>query len=520
MKRIICTLLFLAGCTNNGSSGPTVGATQVLGPFTGPQATLHPDNIEPNLIHYYGTDLGWTYEHNGQLHILFGDTMANEIGDKIEASSGDRLDDSFGVIDLEKWSDPRTFTPENIPLIKLGQNEGTTEMSAIDPGHALELFKTPVAGFSNGDDEFGLFFLSKPEGCRVDADCSNGMSCDTGIGYTGEKYSSEIGLTLGCAEGSGPACFADTMDDGQPGASGLCVDPSSSIWADTDMGHVAAVTVKLRLGLRDPDDPRLYAPVHDWQTNKFLNLALRTKNQRVFIWGRPSFVAVNATGRTAAVYFAYTEMPVAPDFEWQLNYFTGNDENGEPRFSPNERDAAALDLDSSLDSDQIEEPHDIVNQLTVARIEELNKWVMFYGGGVTTLKLPPWLPNCGVLELFTGPECTKVVVGNGAFRMRTADNPWGPWSPPQDIIVGGDPTVPGSGQYGEGGMLRHPSCKSDNCAPHTAALEVSEDEYGFFYSANIIEQWTRPVGESVDVIWNASTWDPYRVILLRTRIDP
>ena len=23
-----------------------------------------------------------------------------------------------------------------------------------------------------------------------------------------------------------------------------------------------------------------------------------------------------------------------------------------------------------------------------------------------------------------------------------------------------------------------------------------------------------------DVIWNASTWDPYRVILLRTRIDP
>jgi hypothetical protein len=69
-------------------------------------------------------------------------------------------------------------------------------------------------------------------------------------------------------------------------------------------------------------------------------------------------------------------------------------------------------------------------------------------------------------------------------------------------------------------MLRHPSCKAESCAPHTAARDVNPDEYGFFYSANIIEQWTRPAGKGVDVIWNASTWDPYRVILLRTRIEP
>jgi hypothetical protein len=43
-------------------------------------------------------------------------------------------------------------------------------------------------------------------------------------------------------------------------------------------------------------------------------------------------------------------------------------------------------------------------------------------------------------------------------------------------------------------------------------------EHGFFYSANIIEQWTRPVNGGVDIFWNASTWDPYRVVLLRTRI--
>jgi len=45
-------------------------------------------------------------------------------------------------------------------------------------------------------------------------------------------------------------------------------------------------------------------------------------------------------------------------------------------------------------------------------------------------------------------------------------------------------------------------------------------DYGWLYGANIIEEWIRPAGKSVDVIWLASTWDPYRVIMLRTRLSP
>jgi len=104
--------------------------------------------------------------------------------------------------------------------------------------------------------------------------------------------------------------------------------------------------------------------------------------------------------------------------------------------------------------------------------------------------------------------------------MRTADDPWGPWSPQQDVIAGGDANVAGSGQYGLGGVLRHPACTSEGCAPHTDTQYYNKHEYGFFYSPNIIEQWIKPVGDSVDVIWNVSTWDPYRVVLLRTRIKP
>jgi hypothetical protein len=110
-------------------------------------------------------------------------------------------------------------------------------------------------------------------------------------------------------------------------------------------------------------------------------------------------------------------------------------------------------------------------------------------------------------------------MGNGAVRMRIADDPWGPWSPPQDVIVGGVAAEGAREQFAPGGALRHPACTEASCAPHSDMFAYSKDEYGFFYSANIIEQWTRPTADGVDLLWNASTWDPYRVVLLRTHIS-
>ncbi len=240
--------------------------------------------------------------------------------------------------------------------------------------------------------------------------------------------------------------------------------------------------------------------------------------QRVLLWGRPGFVGVQATGRSLGLYFAYVDLNKGPDFEWNINYYTGT-EMGMPRYSQDEKDAMPLDLDSSSEGIQPVEHHDVVHQMSVEWIPQLNKWLMFYGGSVTTLPSVP-LPDCGVLQLFANVECTQVDLGNGGIRMRTADNPWGPWSPPQDVIAGGDPDVPGSGQYGVDGMLNHPACNTEGCAPHTQTAYYHDNEYGFFYSANIIVPWTTTKDGSVEILWNASTWDPYRVVLLRTRIEP
>ena len=520
---------------------PTVVSTELVGSFTGHDAGRHPDNLAPTAIEYYGTDLGFSYEHDGQLHFLFGDTWATEAYAPIEASTGSRFDDGFGVIEMSEWPDPSLITATNIPLMKMGQNPGTAEMSAMNPGHAMDLGKTPMTGFSNGEYQFAIFNVTKPQGCAQDSDCGSDLSCDTGLGYYGTPFDTEEQLTLPCTDEM-PACMASTMKD-DSGAlivnSGFCVDTTSTIWADTPAGRVQSTALNQRIGLRSEADPRIYTDFQGWLTNKFVNVTGRPvsgfdpdkpaatnykpptaedKNQKLLLWGRPGFIGVGKNGRTMGLYFAYVDMPSGPGFDWKVKYYTGT-VDGIPQFSDKEKDAKALDLDSAQAGIQTDEQHDVTQQMSVAWIEPLKKWVMFYGGGITNLPSAP-LPLCGVLQLFTGVECGDVVVGNGAVRMRTADNPWGPWSAPQDLIAGGDPAVAGSGQYGPGGALHHPECKDPACASHTQTQFYHDNEYGFFYSANIIEQWTREVDGGVDILWNASTWDPYRVVLLRTRINP
>lgn len=538
MKRRLyfpCVLL----AASAASADPTPGNTVVLGPFTGFDAKPHPDNLHPPLA-WYGTDLGWSYAHNGKLHFIFGDSHADDKSTPI----GVGHDDGFGTIELADWPDPAKIGPGNVPPLRIGQVPGSPQVIVIDPSGPLEEWKTPNGAFSNGKREFATFITGKPTACTADADCADGMQCDTGLGFVGVPPAVDPGLTLACAEGW-PGCNKDTKFDAsnQPVPnSGLCADKGDSMFAPTNFGRVVATAMRLMIGLRSETDPGKYTDIRNWHTSRFINVASRPvadfspergagrsnqdyrnipgagANARVLLWGRPWFIGINARGQNNALYFAYTDMPAGPGFEWKPRYYTGSDAKGVPQFSDRQTDAAAVDLDSTQPGVQPQEVHDIVQHMSIVWIETLGKWVMFYGGGVSRFPYPSWAPKCGVLELFARDECEHVDMGNGALRMRTADDPWGPWSPPQDLIVGGDPyNVSAGDQYGPGGTLHHPSCRDPACQPPSAQLP--KGDYGWFYGANIIEEWTRPAGDGVDVIWLASTWNPYRVVMLRTRID-
>jgi hypothetical protein len=500
------------------ADGPLPVSTEVLGPFAGFDARLHPDNESPERIVFYGTDLGWSYAHGGRIHFIFGDTHADEKGGPIDPVH----DDSFGTIDLADWPDPARISRDNLPRLRIGQVAGTARTAGIDPGHPMEGLKTPVGAFSNGRHEFGLFLTAKPQACRVDADCGNGLSCDTAIGILGERPDKAAGLTLPCDDTT-PGCTIDPLFDAgdRPVAdSGLCSDRGSTIRADTPFGRAGAYAIRHLVGIRSETDPAIYGDTLPWLTNKFTNVAVRAAGDRVYLWGRPGFIGLNAKGSTLGLYFAWADMPAGPGFAWNLHYYAGSAADGSPRFSRDERDAAAVDLDSTQPGVQPQEIHDIVQHQSIVRVERLGKWVMFYGGGISKFPLPQWFPECGVLQVFARTDCAAVAIGNGALRMRTADEPWGPWTPPVDLIVGGDADArPLEGQYAPGGVLHHPDCTDPRCQAPSPYMQ--KGDYGWLYGANIIEEWTTPVdGGGVDLVWIASTWDPYRVILLRTRIMP
>jgi len=517
-----------------------VGETTVLGPFIGHHAPLHPDNAKSR-IEFYGTDLGWTYVHKGRLQFLFGDTWKNEKGEPIDKVH----DDIFGTIDLRDWPDGKRISTRSVPTVKLATLNGSGTLAPLDAGLPSEGLKTPVGGFSDGENEFALFITGKPQACRTDADCSSGRECETSVGFFGEKPGTAAGLTLACEEGS-TGCVADTLfDEGnQPiKNTGLCADRTSSLWTDSASGRTSATTMEHIVAIRDAKDPAKYRKLTNWHTTKFINVAMRTLDdfeprrgagrarndyrnattqpspkQRVLLWGRSEFIGVNAKTQTLALYFAYADIPRAPDFEWKPHFFAGTNADGTLRFSDNERDAQAVDLDATQDGVQSREIHDIIQHMSIVWLESLQQWVMFYGGGINDVPQPPIFPTCGLLEVFARTECKHVDQGNGAIRVRVANDPWGPWSPPQDVFVGGDAKRrPLDAQYGAGGVLHHPECVGEKCQSRSPSLPPGD--YGWLYGANIIEPWTTTDAKGVDLIWIASTWNPYRVILLKTRLE-
>jgi hypothetical protein len=204
----------------------------------------------------------------------------------------------------------------------------------------------------------------------------------------------------------------------------LCIDPTSPLRGERISNLLSPIGIRVLIGVRDTATPKRYGDIHEWLTNKFINVTTRTvegfdparaagaaqqdwraaqgagDSRRVFLWGRPGFIGVAKNGRSMPMYFAFADMPTGPGHAWTFNYYTGS-ENGIARFSPNERDAQPLDLDSSRGGVQAEEVHDI--QPDVGRlVEPLEKWVMLYGGGLT--RLPRGAQAVRGTELFAAPS--------------------------------------------------------------------------------------------------------------------
>jgi len=506
-----------------------VSAPEVLGELAGPGAAPAPPGV---LV--YGTDMGLSYEHQGQTFIAFGDTWptAKYICDEHNPHNDDTLarvppfDGQLPV--LEFLTEPDSA--QNALLIELMRD-----------GESLTLgySKTPLTLFSDGTHVFSTFFrvdVARCEGATADdpgsCPADEAFACSTNLGDCRPTTSDFPFL---CDPINNEGCFHPQQC--MPVDPGYCYDTSSSQYDGTVRGERFASVQNIELGMQRADDPGVWDSVLVFQTSKFSNQVARTVRRfsgvvegsdyrtgddHLLVWGRPLFVGEE--GREAQLYLLTHELPLelgdGGTLRWEPRYFAGLDpDNDQPIWSERQAEAKPLALDGRVDGDPHEEVS-IVQQMTVSWLgPPIDQWLMMYGGDDIDFVL-------------FDRENTRNDSINGSVVVRFADHPWGPWSPPVVHYAPGSPQNAGD-PYGPGGILYHNECqdmppqlceRSDPTRPFESYLEGCpapsvQLDIGRLYCPNVIESYTAPHGDDgLDVYWNISTWNPYSVFLLKTTI--
>jgi hypothetical protein len=491
--RLASAVLLLAlGCsdapTGSGSPALRVDSTRLcaLVPARDPAAAAFPP-APP--VKVFGTDLGWTYEAaNGRVPILFGDTWQ-----RIDVCPIQTNDDSLGELHLPSGGWPGFTADASIPDeqcldVTYAIDDAGTSFAPITlerwDGVVVPLgpLNTPVVGFYDGTSEWAVFIVGGGQQC-TDAEAASGAPCPAEL--------SPQAADLACGTIAGrPLCLDPTSTRRGAGAQAYYLHVAERVGPAAYVSRAMFLTNKLlNLTARtvrafDPDDPRR----NDYATG----------HAALLVWGRPGFDDLAGDGELAP-YFAYHPLPFERDGERIVfaPRFLAGLADGRPSYAASQRDAVPLYGGEF-------EP---VNHVAVSWLAPLGRWLMIYGGSTTDYADP---------ERRTG----RGQPVPGAIYARVAPDPWGPWSEPTPVL-----TNEQAAQDLVCGHQAPPGCLAQPEPPiRPACIEaVDPAAGGNLYGANVIDPLTRPSavpgrGPAADVFWNYSSWHPYSVVLVRTRV--
>jgi hypothetical protein len=395
--------------------------------------------------------------------------------------------------------------------------------------------------------------------CRDGKDCPSGSKCDDlphGVCLSTRPF--DVRTDTGVVA---PRWYAD---DPRKGIARIRTI-AAGIWPDRPSDYAIVVhfetnrfqNVSTRTVRHfDPDDP---------SKNDY-----RPGNDTLLMWGRAGYAEKG--GAQTLPFLLY--QPLAewraspPSRKWHPRFFSGYAKNGRPAWSDRESDAAPIYGTSSslLDASRThltwsEPEFDYVNQMTLSYVEPLKRWVMLYGGDD---------PAFIVLDPGTNqaPDPVHLQRSPGAIHFRMARHPWGRGArddPPEEGFSSAEPALTRreAAPYlacGDGGPKELPGCieqgdpngpldmlgtlvslstklnpggfanATASCLGGELAMAgqkgLSGNPIGRLYGANIIEEWTAdvtstsaPPGErAAEIYWNASTWNPYQVVLFKTEL--
>lgn len=560
-----CAPLVLA---NGSSAQPRLVESTPIASVVGRYA--EPTRIESGV---YGTDLGWTFEHEGKLWMMFGDSWQDDVdgrrdlGVKIDpdpSKPNDEFapaDDALGFVSLADFPDGQAVEafieanrPEDIPLWRapsptltfapLGASPSNKAGPMMPVRDGLEMWslpaQTPVTGFSNGrsgaaSGAFGVFFQNEKLLCGSGR-CSGGFECDREIGVCIEEGQNEPSpIAQPCVIGQAPRPpFCARCDRTPFFHDGMCVDKGSSVYdAASEAGRAAAVARIHQVGNARKDNP-LRWDSQNWITQRFFNVTSRTvsdfdktrargegndyrradgvdpQREVVFLWGRPNFGGVGALGRDAQLYFAYVPLS---------DYRRDGKFAWQPQFFTGVSSEGAP-MFSAQERDA--RPLDLDAATSGEQPRELNDMVgQMAVSWVPSLKRWVMLYGGGMGtvfgELIFGEDIEQIDASRvGPIYIRYAEQPWGPWTAPVPALDPGDPEVP-SGQYAPGGILFSERCQGDDCVEPQAAWPTDR---GALYGPDIIDRWTSADADGrTTLYWHVSTWNPYQVVLMRSLIE-
>lgn len=217
-------------------------------------------------------------------------------------------------------------------------------------------------------------------------------------------------------------------------------------------------------------------PCPNCEGAKFIYTAIaRGQDDYLYIWGSEG----GLNFRKSVPYLA-RKRPWLMDIEAGTEYFAGSGPDGKPRFSTSEGDAVPLFTD--YDGIPSPAPAPCMAHKGVDWNSYVERWVMLY-------------------------DCTDQTSANlPGIYMRTAENPWGPWSPPQTIFnAGRDNGICVFIYSGYPGACPNPDYRTasgGNYAPYFISLFTTGDEDS---------------GTST-FYWTMATFNPYTQVIMKTTI--
>ena len=203
-------------------------------------------------------------------------------------------------------------------------------------------------------------------------------------------------------------------------------------------------------------------------------------------------------------------------------YFAGVKANGRPRWTRDEAKAAPLALDGVVGGD----PHEALPQPLQMGIgwvgAPLSKWVMLYGGDLADYLLAdPASSTPGPAPGARAHPLRRPAVGTVE---RVAPDPRARRSRRPSAIRtdrAACSTTPSASTWDRTSARRPIRRARSTSSTRAAARSRSSSTTAASTAPNLIDAYTGPDGEGgVELVWNVSTWNPYGVLYLRTRIEP